>query len=537
MRVPWRGTRVARDKSQNSACSALSRRATLARGAMALAASCGLAACASDPDPRPVVVPGLAPRPATSALRSRIDGGPKLLVSGEVLDAASLQKFYARHGFEPVWTTRKAAATSLVDAVMRAGDQGLDPELFHASLLQRRAELPPLDRDLVMSDAFLSYANALARGGVPVERRRDDQVLTPDPIDVTVVLDEAANSSDAGAVIEALAPDTPTYRALREALKKYRAGTPVAENMAEASIVPVVYKPTDKAKAGKIAVTRRSLAIPLPPMPHGKPHGKVAEQPSANRLRTLIVNLERQRWLPRPMPPDRVVVNTAAETLVLYRDDEPVFTTRVVVGEDIVHNQSPEFRATIDASFFNPPWVIPADIAKAEILPKLDHEPDYLKKNGMVLLAGGEVEQLPGPQAGLGLIMFDMPNRFDVYLHDTPDRYIFNLDNRRLSHGCIRVQNPLQFAALLLDEPIESINQRIARGLVTGDTTRHSLPIPMPVFVVYQTAAMDPNGAMQFYPDFYSRDAEIFRKLQRATPQPRPPLQQTDGRSPGTRST
>ncbi len=509
----------------------MSRRATLARGAMALAASCALAACGVDPDPPPVIVPGLAPRPATSALRSRIGGGPTLLVSGEELDAASLQKFYARHSFEPVWTTRKAAANSLVDAVLRAGDQGLDPELFHASLLQRRAELPPLDRDLVMSDAFLSYASALARGAVPVEHRPDDQVLTPDPIDVAAVLDEAANSGDPGAVIEALAPDTPTYRALCEALKKYRAGTPVAQNDAAPSVIPVVYKPH-----GKTEVVRRNLAIPLPPVPRGKPHASVAEQAGPNRLRTILVNLERQRWLPRPMPEDRVVVNVAAQGLVLYRADQPVFATRVVVGEDVVQNQSPEFRATLDASFFNPPWVVPADIAKAEILPKLDHEPDYLTKNRMVLLDGGEVEQLPGPQAGLGLIMFDMPNGFDVYLHDTPDRYIFNLDNRRLSHGCIRVQNPLQFAALLLDEPIDTIIQSIARGLVTGDTTRKTLPIPVPVFVVYQTAAADSDGALHFYPDFYSRDAEIFRKLQKAAPEERPPLQQAAGGVAGTRA-
>jgi hypothetical protein len=187
-----------------------------------------------------------------------------------------------------------------------------------------------------------------------------------------------------------------------------------------------------------------------------------------------------------------------------------------------------KFRATIDASFFNPPWVIPADIAKAEILPKLVRDTGYLTRNRMVLLAGGEVEQLPGPEAGLGLIMFDMPNRFDVYLHDTPDRYIFNRDNRRISHGCIRVQNPLQFAALLMRQPIDTINREVARGLVTGNTTRNNLPVPVPVFVVYQTAAGDADGTLQFYPDFYNRDAEIWRKLQKGTTRQHPAMQAGD---------
>jgi L,D-transpeptidase YcbB len=486
MRAPRRKTGFDRRTPSTFPRAELSRRTTLLSGAMALAATCALAACGADPEPD--IDSALAPG-ADTALRDRLDAGPPLFVAGEELDVALLQRFYARHGAEPVWTTREAEANSLVQAVLRAGDQGLDPELFHATALRHRATLPLLDRDLLLSDAFLSYADALARGAVPLERRPDDQVLTPGPIDVAAALDDAADSDDPGAAIEALAPATPTYRALRQALQKYRSG----------------------AAAGKKA--------------------KKAKKAATNHLRTIVVNLERQRWLPRPLPADRVWVNVAAEQLVLYRADKPVFSTRVVVGQDVESNQTPEFRATIDASFFNPPWVIPADIAKAEILPELDHDADYLTRNRMVLLAGGEVEQLPGPDAGLGLIMFDMPNRFDVYLHDTPDRYIFNHDNRRISHGCIRVQNPIIFAALLMQQPIDTIDQGIARGLVTGDTTRHNLPVPVPVFVVYQTAVADTDGTVQFYPDFYNRDAEIWQKLQKGT-QRQGPAMQADSRPP-----
>jgi L,D-transpeptidase YcbB len=509
MRAPWRKTGFDRETPSTFARTVMSRRTTLASGAMALAATCALAACGADPEPD--FVSTLAPH-ADTALRDRIDAGPPL-VAGEELDAALLQRFYVRHGFEPVWTTRHAQANSLVDAVLRAGDQGLDPELFHATLLRRRATLPPLDRDLLLSDAFLSYADALARGAVPLERRRDDQVLTPEPIDVAAVLDEAADSTDPGAVIEALAPTTPTYRALREALQKYRSGAPADHKTAD-------HKTADHKTAGHKTAGHKTAG-----------HETAGHETATNHLRTIVVNLERQRWLPRPLPADRVWVNVAAEQLVLYRADMPVFSTRIVVGQDLERDQSPEFRATLDASFFNPPWVIPADIAKAEILPKLGRDVDYLTRNRMVLLAGGEVEQLPGPDAGLGLIMFDMPNRFDVYLHDTPDRDIFNRDNRRISHGCIRVQDPLQFAALLMRQPIDTINQAIARGLVTGNTTRNNLAVPVPVFVVYQTAVADTDGTLQFYPDFYNRDAEIWRKLQKGTPRGGPTMQ-ADNRPP-----
>ena len=248
-------------------------------------------------------------------------------------------------------------------------------------------------------------------------------------------------------------------------------------------------------------------------------------RPRRTACAKIEVNLERQRWLPRPLPADRVWVNVAAERLVLYRADHPVFSTRVVVGEDVEQNQSPEFRAMIDASFYNPPWVIPSDIVTAEILPKISRDPDYLTRNKMVMLANGEVEQLPGPDAGLGLIMFDMPNRFDVYLHDTPDKYIFNRDNRRISHGCIRVQNPRELAALLMRQPIDAIDQ----GIAMGSTTRNNLPTPVPVFVVYQTASADTDGTLHFYPDFYNRDPEVWRKLHRL-PQGRDPGVQADSR-------
>jgi murein L,D-transpeptidase YcbB/YkuD len=460
---------LGRQRLMTSARAQLPPRTTISGSMIALAAACMLSGCAVGPGPDtggPILGAGAVSALSLHAdtdLSRRLDADPSLVVGGDRLNITLLQRFYARHGFESVWATHPVQTNQLVDTVLRAGDQGLNPDLFHAKLLRRRSTLPPLDRELLLSDAFLSYAEALAQGAVPLARRGDDQVLSPAPVNVAAVLDDALASDDPGAVILALAPTTQTYLALLDALKTQHAGKGI----------------------------------------------------TTDRLRKIEVNLERQRWLPRPLPPTRVWVNVADERLVFYRADKPKFSTRVVVGEDIKMNQSPEFRATLDASFFNPPWVIPADIAAREILPLAARDPDYMTKNHMVALPNGEVEQLPGPDAGLGLLMFDMPNNFDVYLHDTPDREIFNLDNRRLSHGCIRVQNPRELASLLLREPMDSIDEGIAKGLVTGDTTRHDLPSPVPVFVVYETAFVDTDGALQFRPDFYHRDAAIWEQLQR----------------------
>jgi L,D-transpeptidase YcbB len=461
VRAPWRKLSFGPQRPFTANRVQASRHTRTLGRTIALIASCALAACAVDPDAvrfEPVSMLAPDPAPADTDIREFLNGAPELIVAGARLNVELLRRFYARHRFEPVWTTRPEQAASLVEAISRAGDQGLDPELFHASLLRDTSPSP--DHELLLSDAFLSYASALAFGAVPADRRRDDEALKPEPVDVAAALDAAIDSPDPAAAIERLAPATPAYHGLREALRKYRSEGP------------------------------------------------------GDLLRKIEVNLERQRWLPRPLPADRVWVDVAAEQLAIFRADQPVFSSRVVVGEDIPRNQTPEFSTIVQAALFNPPWVIPRDIVSGEILPKIASEPDYLARNNMVLLPNGEAEQLPGPTAGLGLLMFDMPNRFDVYLHDTPDREIFERSNRRISHGCIRVQNPREVAALLMQEPVAAIDE----GIAQGGTTRHQLPTPVPVFVVYQTASTDTDGRLQLYPDFYKRDAEIWQKLHPGAP-------------------
>ena len=438
----------------------------IAGGTIALAAACALAApavLAGEQEPRAVFVPA-PPAPmgayATTEL-GKLLGASELVVAGERLNVGLLRRFYARHGFEPIWTTRPTQANSLMNAVLRARDQGLAPELFHANLLRSPATLPPLDRELLLSDAFLSYADALARGVMPVERRRDDEALTPEPIDVAAALNAAIESPEPAAAIEALAPTTPTYRLLRQALQNLHEDRPVG--------------------------------------------GKT----TTSRLRQIEVNLERERWLPRRLPADRVWVNAADARLVAYHDDQPVLSTKVIVGQAERRNQSPEFQATINGVLFNPPWNIPQDIATDEILPKTSGDANYLERHNMVMLPNGGLQQLAGPNSGLGQLMFEMKNRFDVYLHDTPSKNLFSRDDRRISHGCIRVQNPRELAALLMQQPIDAITQTIA----TGSTTPSNLPAPVPVFVVYQTAFADADGRLQFRPDVYGRDAEIWPHL------------------------
>jgi murein L,D-transpeptidase YcbB/YkuD len=434
------------------------------------------------------VVTAAGASPATtgdSEIRNRI-AGAGLVVGGEQLHGALLRQFYAAHNFEPVWATRQAQADALLKAVSRAGEHGLDPEMFHAALLRNTAALPPIERELVLSDAFLGYADALAHGAVPIELRMDDEDLTPEPVAVAAALDNALNSPDPAASVEALAPKSPDYAALRRALQSYRWAA------ADGGATP----------AGAGAVGSR------------QPPGLPADKTGESRLRQIAVNLERLRWLPRSLPADRVWVNTADAQLVLYRGGQPVFTTRVVVGD--VDKQTPEFQTTIDSLLFNPPWNVPVSIATKEILPKLARDPDYLSRHHMVTRSNGAIQQLPGAGTALGQVKFEMQDRFDVYLHDTPLKNLFSRDNRRQSHGCVRVQNPRELAALLLQQPVDAIN----KGIAFGYTNRRMLPAPVPVFLVYQTAFAGADGSVEFRPDVYQRDDEIWQHLHPARQAP-----------------
>jgi len=460
---------------------------SLTRGVIGLAlAFCGLAlspvaVCEQSDSEAIAAAPGSDTRPADTPpflgnieLKARLDAPGKLAVAGERMHGALLRRFYIAHGYRTVWDSRPEEASRLRDAVLRAGDHGLDPGLFHSAALgERGSTLLPVERDLLLSDAFLSYADALSRGAMPIEDRTDDEDLTPEPVDVVAVLDAAIADRDPAKAIEGLAPFSSEYRALRRAYAEYRtiaAGIPAARNKPE------------RGSAEKAAIAER-------------------------RARQLVVNLERLRWLPRHMPQDRVVVNAAIARLQLFRDDRPVFTTRVVVGE--LDKQTPELQSTINDLLFNPPWNIPRSIAQQEISPKLAADPGYLSSHHMRFRSNGSIQQEAGPYSALGRLKFEMNDRYDVYLHDTPTKSLFQSAARMMSHGCVRVENPRALAVLLLGQPVEAID----KGIASGHTNRRALPAPMPIFIVYQTAYVESDGSIQFRADPYERDEEIWHHL------------------------
>ena len=254
--------------------------------------------------------------------------------------------------------------------------------------------------------------------------------------------------------------------------------------------------------------------------------------PLSARVIQLEDSLERWRWLPADYPQLPVAVNIPGFKLRVFSDDHTVaLKMNVVVGKALNH-QTPVFAKEMKYIIFRPYWNLPLDIVRAEIVPKLQKNPRYLAQkgfeatdqNGHIVAAGAVsramlaeiksgkllVRQKPGPRNALGLIKFMFPNEFDVYLHSTPAPELFNQSRRDFSHGCIRVEEPAELAAWLLQDQPKWTLDKIKAAMQSGpDNQQVNLSRPVPVVIVYLTAIVEENGEVYFYDDIYGLDGTL----------------------------
>lgn len=257
----------------------------------------------------------------------------------------------------------------------------------------------------------------------------------------------------------------------------------------------------------------------------GKQTLRALNTPAAQRVEQLRHNIERTRQVFGTPRADFLLVNIPAFTVTLFRDGVERSTTRVVVGDD--ETQTPLFEAQLRSVVLNPTWTVPRTIASEELLPKIQADIGYLARNGydVVDRDGNRIDpsniewltlnknsfpytlvQRPGPLNELGRIKFLFPNDYGVCMHDTPKKFLFAHDSRAFSHGCVRVEDPVDFAAHLLG-PEGWTRDRIAAQLDTRETHTIVLANPLPVVLVYLTAEAAADGTVYFYRDIYGRDA------------------------------
>lgn len=227
------------------------------------------------------------------------------------------------------------------------------------------------------------------------------------------------------------------------------------------------------------------------------------------RLAQIDANLERWRWLPRALPAERIEVDVAGMEASYFVAGQPALRMNIVVGDPRHH--TPLFYSAVSSIVFNPPWNVPASIARNELLPRAARDPGYLARNNFRYV-DGRLQQAPGPGSALGVLKFDFPSPYGVYLHDTPGKAAFAQRNRALSHGCMRLEKPRELAVLLLGRQGWTAAQ-VEQAIAARATRRVDLERTVPLFVTYRTAVGLGDGSAVFRTDIYGWDAKLTAAL------------------------
>jgi murein L,D-transpeptidase YcbB/YkuD len=236
--------------------------------------------------------------------------------------------------------------------------------------------------------------------------------------------------------------------------------------------------------------------------------------PAAQRVQQIQINLERWRWMPSDFGQRYIRVNIPEFKMALINNGQPELEMRVVVGK-AQQNRTPVFSDKMTYLEINPAWNIPSEIAEEEIAPKLAADPGYLASHNMEVVQEGSTtryRQRPGPDNPLGQIKFMFPNEHDIYLHDSPAEHLFAETERDFSHGCIRLEKPMDLAHVLLKDS-EWTPEKLQEALASGETKSITLPHPLPVHLLYFTAWVDKDGTVEFRHDIYGHDAKLAKAL------------------------
>ncbi|MFZ5749199.1 MAG: L,D-transpeptidase family protein [Pseudomonadota bacterium] len=491
-------------------------------GAVAALACAGLVAsplfAQNVPAPRGQNAPRPAPTPAPVPMAS-----PSPVVQPIPGDAAPT----ARQAIPlPVLTPRQAA--QMTDL--------LRTERVAQGLQRIDEEYPiPTDNDGLVR-AILDYAHAVHSGRLAPEDFQADWGLRPAAYDPLPEFAAAAAQDRLAQWFAALPPPYAGYEGLKDELATYRtiaanggwktlaAGPDLKLGSTGARVVAL--RERLAVEDASVVTTGASFdadleeAVKRVQRRYGlNPSGLVSAQtlaalnvPVADRVRQIMANMERWRWLPRELPTTRIQVNVAAAVMAVFEGDRPVFSMRAVTGRP--GNETPMLVSAIHSVVLNPPWNVPSGIAAKELWPK---GAAYLKRNGYKVIGTGanrRLQQQAGPQSALGRYKFDFDNPYAVYLHDTPSQATFSRFDRLASHGCVRLEKPGALAVLLLKDDPNWTQEAIQAAVDTGVTQRVPLPNKVAVFLLYWTAYASSDGGMNFRSDPYGWDKKLAQKIE-----------------------
>jgi murein L,D-transpeptidase YcbB/YkuD len=514
-------------------------------------------AAAPEPAKPAVVASGVNDQSVSDKLRDIVSGKQFDRVAPRKADRAGIEAFYKAHNYAPIWShdgVASARAKSAIDYLAHADQVGLNAEDYPTPVFKSDMSADQLaEAELKLTQAALTFARHAQTGRVSWTRVSSDISFKEEAPDPAQVLSKLSDGDDAAKVLDAYNPPQPEFKALREKLAELRSGGNDEKKIEVKSAAPQVRVPEGKIlrpgmKDERVIALRKRLDVagdknsPLyddkvmeavkafqlsadlgsdgmlgPNTVRALNGQKVAEPKNRslqNKIDTIVVNMERWRWYPRDLGDLHVIVNIPDFTLTLYDHDKVYWHTRIVAGKP-GKTATPLTTAEMKFITVNPTWNVPPSIIENEYLPALQEDPDALERIGLKLEQNPDgtvrIYQPPGAGNALGRIRFNFPNKFLVYQHDTPDKYLFARDKRAYSHGCMRVQNPETYATKLLSlvDPNEHYNEARIEKMYGNSEININFKKPVWVHLTYQTAFVDSDGKLQFRDDLYGRDARM----------------------------
>jgi len=452
----------------------------------------------------------------------------------------------------------------LVDRVARAHADGLKQKDYAGNYLSELRDAADLSSpehaafaELMFSAFFLVYASDMKVGRFVPSKIDPELFLERRSVDGPALLKRLSDYKDLQRFFAEWEPQHPAYKALRSVLVRYREiegaggwpkidpGEVLKPGMQDPRVLQIrkrlhaSYDMRATTTATDVYDDNLTQAMRGFQKRHGlDPDGVIGKNTlialnvsTSDRVRQIIANMERWRWMPEKMGADHIMVNIAGFELIRVRGGKVVRHMPVVVGK--TYHRTPVFSDRIRYLEFNPTWTVPYSIATKEFLPKLKQDPEAYATRDFDLLQSGTsvswygidwqqfstrkfpytIRQNPGPKNALGRVKFMFPNKHNVYLHDTPARSLFAKSYRALSHGCVRLAEPVKFAEEVLADLPGWSPERINNVLTSAETTKVSLKKPIPVHLVYATVWLAADGTVHFRPDIYGRDERLFRAL------------------------
>jgi murein L,D-transpeptidase YcbB/YkuD len=462
---------------------------------------------------------------------------------------------------EPLWTGSQAAdarTAALIKAIRAAEEHGLNPDWYGSSVLDKAVAAGD---EKVLSDVFAAYASEVSTGRVNANRVDKDIDIQQRRVSRTELLKAAAAAPDFAAWLAALPPKG-DYPALQKVLADLRArrateaytplpsGDWLKPNMIDPR-VPVLRKRLAELgltvpPAGAVAELYDEPLIAVVKTYQetkgltvdgviGQNTTRSLNTSIEDRIQQVIANLERRRWLAEDLGRRYVFVNTGDYSMVFVDGGQKVFESLVIVGTP--KNPTPEIQTVMHGFLTNPHWTVPQSISGEEYLPMLRRDPYALQSSGFKIFSSWSsddseidpgtvdwssvnpkafpyrIRQEPGAGNALGYIFFPFQNNYGIYMHDTATRWLFTEGSRNFSHGCIRLQNPLDFVQKVFGNRPGFNKAKVQQVINEGQQAHYGFPEAVTLYVTYRTVTVGTDGTPVFRDDVYGRDKRVIAAM------------------------